>query len=30
LVEAAQAKMVKNKQRTWKKPMPDEPVEHVR
>jgi hypothetical protein len=30
LVEAAQAKMVKNKQRTWPKPMPDEPVEHVR
>ena len=30
LVEAAQAKMVKNKARTWNKPMPDEPIEHVR
>jgi NTP pyrophosphatase (non-canonical NTP hydrolase) len=30
LIEAAQAKMVKNKQRTWSKPTSDEPVEHVR
>ncbi len=30
LVEAAQAKMVKNKQRSWNKPIPDEPIEHVR
>ena len=30
LVEAAQAKMVKNKERTWPKPTSDEPVEHVR
>lgn len=30
LVEAAQAKMVKNKARQWPKPTSDEPVEHVR
>lgn len=30
LLEAAQTKMVKNKQRTWQKPKDDEPVEHVR
>lgn len=30
LVEAAQAKMVTNKARTWPKPTSDEPVEHVR
>ncbi len=30
LVEAAQAKMVKNKARQWPKPISDEPVEHVR
>lgn len=30
LLEAAQAKMVKNKQRTWPKPTSDEPVEHIR
>lgn len=30
LVDAAQAKMEKNKARTWPKPTSDEPVEHVR
>jgi NTP pyrophosphatase (non-canonical NTP hydrolase) len=30
LVEAAQEKMAKNKLRTWPKPTPDQPVEHVR
>lgn len=30
LVEAAQAKMQKNRQRVWPKPTSDEPVEHVR
>jgi ParB family chromosome partitioning protein len=30
LVEAAQAKMKVNRERTWPKPTPDEPVEHVK
>ncbi len=30
LVEAAQAKMVKNKARQWPKPINDEPVEHIK
>lgn len=30
LVEAAQAKLEINKQRTWPKPTSDDPVEHVR
>lgn len=30
LVEAAEAKMIINKARTWPKPTSDEPVEHVR
>ncbi len=30
LVEAAQEKMVRNKQRIWPKPVPGEPCEHVR
>lgn len=29
LIEAAQAKMLKNKSRTWPTPTSDEPVEHV-
>lgn len=30
LVEAAQRKMVINRQRTWPRPVDDQPVEHVR
>ena len=30
LVEAAQKKMVKNRERVWPSPTSDEPVEHVR
>lgn len=30
MVEIAQAKMAKNRQRSWPKPTSDEPVEHVR
>jgi hypothetical protein len=30
LVQAAQAKMIKNRKREWPKPTSDEPVEHVR
>jgi NTP pyrophosphatase (non-canonical NTP hydrolase) len=29
LVEASQEKMAKNRKRTWPKPIPDEPVEHL-
>ena len=30
LIEAAQRKMVINRQRTWPRPVDDQPVEHVR
>lgn len=30
LVEAAQQKMIKNRQRSWPKPTSDEPVEHIK
>lgn len=30
LIEAAQAKMAINRQRTWPRPIDDQPVEHVR
>lgn len=30
LIEAAQRKMVVNRQRTWPRPVDDQPVEHVR